>query len=142
MKTTKIIFLTFLALTLVQCKAQHVIGEIKNGRAEFTVDSNQLIKNWNKNLLSESKIDAELKSIEIFYFEDNYFLRGRGDKYISTISLSKDSKDILSAEGISCTSRGCSTDNGCIPAKNKLKCTDCFGDCTKTVSSFPMTDSR
>lgn len=135
----KYLILALITLTFIQCKAQSPIGIVKNGKAELTANQNQLLKTWNKNLLSQSKIDAQLKTIEIILIEDSYYLRGKG-LYTSTILLNKDSKDILRAEGISCTSSGCSTNKGCIPTKSKTSCTDCFGDCTKTVSSNALTD--
>lgn len=111
-----------------------IIDERGNFKPLSNVTS--VIEIWNRMLLDEVNIDAKLDNIYIFKENNEYFLQAgsKSTDYVSTIRL-EPSLGALAPSGISCTSKACSSDNGCVPKSDKKSCTSCLLDCSKTVTS-------
>ena len=69
--------------------------------------------------------------------DGNMYIVSTYGEYTSTSLLDKNTSTMeYEYAGITCTSSGCSANNGCIP-KSKTSCTPCtLGDCSKSVTSF------
>lgn len=86
-----------------------------------------------------------------FKIEKSFLKEIEGKTYLVSIhkeyrtnSLLKENEETMQYvyAGISCTSKGCSNTDGCIP-KTETKCSDCgSGDCTKTVTKIDSSDSE
>ena len=99
----------------------------------FKVEQKTLIASFNTFLKAKSNIDAKLKSVSLVKINDNYYLRGFGDEYKSTMLLNKGSGGVLSSAGVTCTTSACSHTSGCEPQINGT-CSACSGDCTKSTN--------
>jgi len=80
--------------------------------------------------------DTKLKKID-----DTYYLAMYHGDEITTTLLRVENGALLKYAGISCTSKSCATNDGCIPHSNGKKCTKCklSRDCTKTVTTDHLT---
>lgn len=69
--------------------------------------------------------------------DGNMYIVSTYGEYTSTSLLDKNMSTMeYEYAGITCTSSGCSTNNGCIP-KSKASCTPCaLADCSKSVTGF------
>lgn len=69
--------------------------------------------------------------------DGNMYIVSTYGEYTSTSLLDKNTSTMeYEYAGITCTSSGCSANNGCIP-ESKASCTPCtLGDCSKSVTSF------
>ena len=146
MKTSNAILFVFLFLFSCQSnsvKAQLLIGKIENSSIIFTADKATLLKNYNNNLLKQSRINGNFTQITIISDAGSYYLVFNGTQFKSSLILtSKSSTDnsttLLLAEGhVSCTTSDCASEpQGCVPSSHGLSCTPCAnkGICTKTVS--------
>lgn len=69
--------------------------------------------------------------------DGNMYIVSTYGEYTSTSLLDKNMSTMeYEYAGITCTSSGCSANNGCIP-ESKASCTPCtLGDCSKSVTSF------
>ena len=94
-----------------------------------------VIKSIENDLSISSGEFVRFESHELLEIDSNMYLRSRNGDKITTTLLAVTS-DGLQTRGISCTTSGCSGNNGCIPKADGKSCTSClFGDCTKTVTS-------
>lgn len=126
--------------TLLNRHDEQVIGNFDGVNFTYVVPKEELLENWNGNLLELEKIDAQLTEINFIIIDGEFYLRAKGASYKSTLVLNIDDDGNATA-GISCTSSTCSTSStGCVPKKDKLGCTDCLwrgaGDCKKTVTAL------
>ena len=110
-----------------------VIGSVDrvSGKIAFRQSQETLVASFNSMLKTKSGIAAQLErvSIEETYSGD-YYLRGYGKKYKSTMVLQNDGYGNLVDGGVTCTTSTCTTTHGC-EAKTDGTCSYC-SDCTKT----------
>ncbi len=105
----------------------------KEGTPVLTKDQEIILNHWNRNLSAEAGEDVQLNQIEFVMIDGDYYLRASSTitDYISTIGAFENQGSLYLTTTI-CTTKACSTSNGCIPSGTS--CTFCI-DCTKTVTS-------
>ncbi|MEM6720117.1 MAG: hypothetical protein AAF611_12405 [Bacteroidota bacterium] len=94
------------------------------------------------NLSITQKKQVTIEEVKLKKIDDTYYLSMKHGDQVTTTLLKVENGTTLTYAGISCTSKSCSTTDGCIPAKDKKKCTKCpwSTDCTKTVTSDELTE--
>lgn len=121
------------------------IGVVQHGTPKFTVDVQNLINTFEKNLKNASGIDAQFAAVNIIAVGANYVLIFNGPIYaskfaVNTSGIDKNGNAILVANGtITCTTSECSSQpDGCVPLTTY--CSECTnkGKCTKTMSEISM----
>jgi len=79
-------------------------------------------------------MNAKLKSLSLVKTNGEYYLKGYGDEYKSTMLLNKNSGGFLTSAAVTCTTSSCAYSHGC-EAKRDGTCSPCSGDCTKSTNS-------
>ncbi|WP_298427019.1 hypothetical protein [uncultured Kordia sp.] len=122
------------ALLTISCSSDDLtIEEMTLSKAEQYA----IVKLVSTNLSVGKSAPVVISSVKLKKIEDSYYLSSyHGDK-ITTTLLKIEGDTTLKYAGISCTSKACSTTDGCVPDKDGKKCAKCpwAGDCTKTVTS-------
>jgi len=133
------IFLFFVCSVLFACSSQDDFVNETDANLEFSTAST-ILKNLQRDLnASDPDMKIAFQSSEVKIIDGTYYLVAKSGEYISTTLLAKDADGNLTTRGISCTSRACSNNNGCIPKPDGKSCTSCagaLGDCSKTVTSI------
>jgi hypothetical protein len=146
-----IITLVVLASFTFNVSAQKIIGGIENGNPEITLNKQDLIRTFNKNLLEASKIDGQFSSVSLIKYKTDYLLVFKGAKLKSAFLVTQGAKDasgnitLVAANKTTCTTSACASEQfGCVPDRNVGggACTPCAnnGACTKTVSNSSLLD--
>ena len=112
---------------------------------EMLYTSEELSDIFNNYLKTYNISESEYQSSKIISVNGLPYLRSYSeDGYVSTTALepvySKERGGIaLKTRGVTCTTKACATDDGCIPAGDGKSCTSCLWDCTKSVTEeqFP-----
>jgi hypothetical protein len=146
-----IITLVVLASFTFNVSAQKIVGAIETGNPEITLNKQDLIKTFNKNLLEASKIDGQFSSVSLIKYKTDYLLVFKGAKLKSAFLVTQGAKDargnitLVAANKTTCTTSACASEQfGCVPDGNVGggACTPCAnnGVCTKTVSNNSLLD--
>ena len=120
------------------------VGVLKDGQPVLTLDKQELLKTYNKNLEAASGIVGNFTDVELIATGDkNYALVFRGKEYASSFYVIMGrAQELLAFNKVSCSTSECSQEvRGCVPKfepnSDEGSCTECAngGKCTKTVSS-------
>lgn len=139
MKKKLFLTATFLLLLFSFNSYSQAIGKVENGQAVLTANQTELLQKWNAILENKSQIKADLTSLSIQQIDDKYYLVAQGEEYKSTLLLNAQSNGTLQAGKITCTTKSCAHNDGCIPQGDH--CTACTGDCSKSTSIDSFFDS-
>lgn len=104
-----------------------------SGKISFKQDQKVLLTEFNSFLKKQSGITAKLKRLSIDQVNGNYYLRGFGNTYKSTMLLKKNADGSLQSMGVSCTTSACATTSGCEVTADGT-CSPCSGGCRKTTT--------
>jgi len=150
MKKALFLFLFFsIYLNVFSQRKTTQIGVIENGKVIFIANKGTLLTNYNKNLLSQSNIDARFNNVNIVEYEKGkYLLIFSGPNHKSALAVFADENQKLMAETTtSCTTSDCSQETyGCLvkyePGAEIGYCSPCAngGKCTKTTSNESLLD--
>ena len=122
------------------------VGRIENGQPVLTINKEQAISRYTRNLKDRSNIEARFTDVKIVaYNSESYALVFTGARYSSSFGMRKMGQNNLVANlTTSCTTSECITETmGCVPNYNGgdvAGCRPCSngGTCTKTVSSTSL----
>lgn len=129
----KNLFLCFIMCITLSCKAQMIVGEVKNSELILIANDENLISYHSKKLLKESDIKADFTKVKLFEQEGIFYLRLFGGTFVSTSLLEQVGNKLLMGS-ITCTTNTCPED-GCVPSKSKTKCSPCYGGgCVKSIT--------
>lgn len=141
------LFLTFcFCATAFSQQKQTQVGVIENGKAVLTADKTTLMTNYNKNLLTRSKIDAKFSDVAIVEYERGKFvLVFSGPNHKSAFAITISTNKALAETTTSCTTSDCSQETyGCLVKYESGSeigyCSPCanLGKCTKTTSNSSL----
>lgn len=129
----KLLFIPILLLLTVACSPES--EELKTPVANDIENFELVVASLENNLSASSQNSVVYDRHEVLEIENSPYLRSYSGDLVTTTLLKKTPKG-YQTRGISCTTSGCSGNNGCIPESNGKSCSACFlGDCTKTVTS-------
>ena len=142
MKIIKLLLLLLCTLSFKNISAQ-TIAVMEGGHQPVLVANEKIVlAEWNIILQNSSGINANLQYLSIIKIGESYYLRAKGDDgYVSTILLQQatksktdESNSYLEAVGISCTSKACGSNEGCVPTNDKICTPGCdLDNCIKTI---------
>jgi len=122
-----------------------VIGKIENGVPVLTINKTEVLKAFNANLLSISKIDGKFSDVTILSTDEgNYLLVFKGSVYKASLFVRKQSTRLEALTTTSCLTSSCSTEpRGCVvmyDSSERGYCSPCGngGGCTKTSSGTSL----
>lgn len=137
MKYFKLLSLLFIAL-LMSCNK-----DIKREGYTLSDSEKEKIESIVENSLKAEFYSQVGKPSSEIKIEKSFLKEMKGKTYLVSIHKEYRTNSLLKEDvetmryiyaGISCTSKGCSNTDGCVP-KTETKCSDCgFGDCTKTIT--------
>jgi hypothetical protein len=140
MKALKYLLFSLFILPALHSTAQRVAIKSEGHQPVLVANERLVLNEWNEILKTQSGIDANLQQLSIIQVDKTYYLRGTSpDGYVSTILLedsdSNGAGNYLSALGISCTSKSCGSNSGCLPNNNGRCTSGCVSvdSCTKTL---------
>lgn len=130
------------SIILISCASQDDFINKTDAKLE-RITALAILQNLEQTL-NESRPEFKIKfeSSKVIKLDEVYYLRAVSGDYVSTTLLKKDENGYLHSEGLTCTSRDCAHNDGCLPKPDGKSCTKCkvvLSDCTKTVSQahFP-----
>lgn len=138
---SKLLFSLFISFLLISCNKE----DKKEERYTLSDSEKEKIESIVENTLRTELFSHVSRPASEIKVENSFFKEIEGKPYLVSIYddyrtnslLEKDSQRMEYVyAGISCTSKICSTSDGCVPKDDK-KCTSCMGgagDCVKTVT--------
>ncbi len=147
MKTIKYIFILPAFVLFAQSGRSQIIGHLDSqGNAIIDANIPTMMAHLQSVLSQVSNINVVFTSVGIIQVQDengeNYYCIRFTDGETSTTLplqvLSGGNGTSLNATHISCTTKGCSQTDGCVPNLWGTKCTKCDSDCTKTTTNYDM----
>lgn len=129
----KLLFIPIVFLFFAACSPDSDEQEISNLNS---IENFELVvASLENSLVIGSKNPVVFDRHEVLEIESSSYLRSYSGDLITTTLLKK-TQNGYQSKGISCTSRDCSSNGGCVPKADGKSCTSClFGDCLKTVTS-------
>ncbi len=137
----KLLMLLGVMSVMFSCSQQEKAVEVSLSKKEKRKIINLLERSLTQSevVTKGTRLPVKVKSAVLQEWEGNYYLVSRyvHSKRVTKTLLERKRDNELVYGGISCTSTACSTDEGCIPHKSKVKCTSCSfsTDCTKIVTA-------
>lgn len=144
MKAMQKVFLLFMSTLFSYRSIAQKVALISDGHQPVLVANEKiLLAEWNEILQSRSGINCHLQNVSIIQIANIYYLRAKGNNgYTSTLLLQTETikkgtlSDIyLIAINVSCTSKDCGNDYGCIPTPDRICTPGCdIDNCIQTIN--------
>lgn len=141
MRHLGLLFSLFVLSLLLSCnkekkEEQYTLSDSEKEKIESIVENTLRTELFSHTGRPASDVKIENSFLE--NIEGKPYLVSMYGEYRTNSLLEKDSKRMEYVYGgISCTSKDCATNKGCVPNDDKRSCTACMkglGDCTKTVT--------
>ncbi len=137
-----ILFITVGFFSSCQKDDALTIDDISIEKEEVTDFQKRLLSELAISMSEEFTNDVKVIKSELAEIENKYYLTTIWENGYRTNTIigknNPNGRHFLMGGKISCTSKTCATNGGCVPREDGKSCTPCnlgFGDCTKTVFS-------
>lgn len=112
---------------------------------EMLYTSEEISEIFNNYLKTYNISDSKYQTSKVISVNGLPYLRSYSeDGYVSTTALepvysTQRGGISLRTKGVTCTTKACATNDGCVPAGDGKSCTSCLWDCSKSVTEehFP-----